>query len=43
MENNDYFVRLNTYCEAANKQTVILNPNPATPPPSQVEELKKYM
>ena len=36
---NDYFVRLTKCCEATNKQNVKSNPNPATPLPSQVEEL----
>ena len=37
---NEYFVRLTQCCEATNKQNVKSNLNPATPPPSQVEELK---
>ena len=35
----DYFVRLSECLEATNKEEVISNPNPVTPPPSQVEEL----
>ena len=38
---NVYFVRLNECLEATTKQKVKSNPNPATPPPSQVEDLDK--
>ena len=39
-KDDDYFVKLHTLMLATNKQEIMSNPNPTTPPPSQIEEVK---